>query len=206
MERICFFLLVFCFLEFITARFFSLLNIARTTQNSFATLVTMTGATTTTATTAGGSNSKFSSKLKGLKFMQRAQEKKTGNSEKETTTTTTTTARTTTTTTTNDEHWTYENPEQYERARKQKALKEQLASLREKKTMSSPQWVFGRRSFGGFNKAIEAMAREQEERQMKAKLAIRDARNSKVDKKKNKNKKMSSKKSTTPTATNRKKK
>ena len=155
----------------------------------------MTGATTTTATTAGGSNSKFSSKLKGLKFMQRAQEKKTGNAEKETTTT----ARTTTTT--NDEHWTYENPEQYERARKQKALKEQLASLREKKTMSSPQWVFGRRSFGGFNKAIEAMAREQEERQMKAKLAIRDARNSKVDKKKNKNK-MSSKKS----STNRKKK
>jgi hypothetical protein len=163
----------------------------------------MTGATATTATTAGGSNSKFSSKLKGLKFMQRAQEKKTGNDEKETkTTTTTTTARTTTTT--NDEHWTYENPEQYERARKQKALKEQLASLREKKTMSSPQWVFGRRSFGGFNKAIEAMAREQEERQMKAKLAIRDARNSKVDKKKKKNK-MSSKKSTT-TATNRKKK
>jgi len=50
------------------------------------------------------------------------------------------------------------------------------------------------------------MAREQEERQMKAKLAIRDARNSKVDKKKNKNKKMSSKKSTTPMATNRKKK
>ena len=166
----------------------------------------MTGATARTATTAGGSNSKFSSKLKGLKFMQRAQEKKTGNAEKETTTTTTTTARTTTTTT-NDEHWTYENPEQYERARKQKALKEQLASLREKKTMSNPQWVFGRRSFGGFNKAIEAMAREQEERQMKAKLAIRDARNSKVDKKKNKNK-MSSKKSTTPTttATNRKKK
>jgi len=186
--------------------FIIIINIARTTQNSFATLVTMTGATTTTATTAGGSNSKFSSKLKGLKFMQRAQEKKTGNAEKETTTTTTTTtttARTTTTTTTNDEHWTYENPEQYERARKQKALKEQL---REKKTMSSPQWVFGRRSFGGFNKAIEAMAREQEERQMKAKLAIRDARNSKVDKKKNKNKKMSSKKSTTPTATNRKKK
>lgn len=176
----------------------------RKTRASFAFLVTMTGATTTTATTAGGSNSKFSSKLKGLKFMQRAQEKKTGNAEKETTTTTTT-ARTTTTTT-NDEHWTYENPEQYERARKQKALKEQLASLREKKTMSSPQWVFGRRSFGGFNKAIEAMAREQEERQMKAKLAIRDARNSKVDKKKNKNKKMSSKKSTTPTATNRKKK
>jgi len=168
----------------------------------------MTGATATTATTAGGSNSKFSSKLKGLKFMQRAQEKKTGNAEKETTTTTTTTTTTArTTTTTNDEHWTYENPEQYERARKQKALKEQLASLREKKTMSNPQWVFGRRSFGGFNKAIEAMAREQEERQMKAKLAIRDARNSKVDKKKNKNK-MSSKKSTTTTttATNRKKK
>ena len=165
----------------------------------------MTGATATTATTAGGSNSKFSSKLKGLKFMQRAQEKKTGNAEKETTTTTTTTTARSTTTT-NDEHWTYENPEQYERARKQKALKEQLASLREKKTMSSPQWVFGRRSFGGFNKAIEAMAREQEERQMKAKLAIRDARNSKVDKKKNKNK-MSSKKSTTTTAaTNRKKK
>ena len=166
----------------------------------------MTGATATTATTAGGSNSKFSSKLKGLKFMQRAQEKKTGNDEKKTTTTTTTTTARTTTTT-NDEHWTYENPEQYERARKQKALKEQLASLREKKTMSNPQWVFGRRSFGGFNKAIEAMAREQEERQMKAKLAIRDARNSKVDKKKNKNK-MSSKKSTTTTttATNRKKK
>jgi hypothetical protein len=78
-------------------------------------------------------NSKFSSKLKGLKFMQRAQEKKTSDDEKATTTTTSlTTARTTTTTTTtkattlsnnknDDEHWTYENPEEYERARKQAA-------------------------------------------------------------------------------------
>ena len=111
-------------------------------------------------------NSKFSSKLKGLKFMQRAQEKKTSDDEKATTTTSLTTARTTTTTTkatttstkNDDEHWTYENPEEYERARKQKALQEQLASVREKKKTSNTQWVFGRRSFGGFNKA-DAMRR-----------------------------------------------
>ena len=144
-------------------------------------------------------NSKFSSKLKGLKFMQRAQEKKTSDDEKATTTTSLTTARTTTTTTTtkattlsnnknDDEHWTYENPEEYERARKQKALQEQLASVREKKKTSNTQWVFGRRSFGGFNKAIEAMAREQQERTMKAKLALRDARINKVDKKNTKKK------------------
>ena len=152
-------------------------------------------------------NSKFSSKLKGLKFMQRAQEKKTSDDEKATTTTTSlTTARTTTTTTkatttsikNDDEHWTYENPEEYERARKQKALQEQLASVREKKKTSNTQWVFGRRSFGGFNKAIEAMAREQQERTMKAKLAIRDARISKVDKK-------NTKKKTTIQTTKRKK-
>jgi len=153
-------------------------------------------------------NSKFSSKLKGLKFMQRAQEKKTSDDEKATTTTSLTTARTTTTTTTkatttstnknDDEHWTYENPEEYERARKQKALQEQLASVREKKKTSNTQWVFGRRSFGGFNKAIEAMAREQQERTMKAKLAIRDARISKVDKK-------NTKKKTTIQTTKRKK-
>ena len=155
-------------------------------------------------------NSKFSSKLKGLKFMQRAQEKKTSDDEKATTTTTSlTTARTTTTTTTtkattlsnnknDDEHWTYENPEEYERARKQKALQEQLASVREKKKTSNTQWVFGRRSFGGFNKAIEAMAREQQERTMKAKLAIRDARINKVDKK-------NTKKKTTIQTTKRKK-
>lgn len=154
-------------------------------------------------------NSKFSSKLKDLKFMQRAQEKKTSDDEKATTTTTSlTTARTTTTTTTkatttstnknDDEHWTYENPEEYERARKQKALQEQLASVREKKKTSNTQWVFGRRSFGGFNKAIEAMAREQQERTMKAKLAIRDARISKVDKK-------NTKKKTTIQTTKRKK-
>lgn len=154
-------------------------------------------------------NSKFSSKLKGLKFMQRAQEKKTSDDEKATTTTSLTTARTTTTTTTtkattlsnnknDDEHWTYENPEEYERARKQKALQEQLASVREKKKTSNTQWVFGRRSFGGFNKAIEAMAREQQERTRKAKLAIRDARISKVDKK-------NTKKKTTIQTTKRKK-
>ena len=153
-------------------------------------------------------NSKFSSKLKGLKFMQRAQEKKTSDDEKATTTTSLTTARTTTTTTTkatttstnknDDEHWTYENPDEYERARKQKALQEQLASVREKKKTSNTQWVFGRRSFGGFNKAIEAMAREQQERTMKAKLAIRDARISKVDKK-------NTKKKTTIQTTKRKK-
>ena len=134
-------------------------------------------------------NSKFSSKLKGLKFMQRAQEKKTSDDEK---------AATTTSTKNDDEHWTYENPEEYERARKQKALQEQLASVREKKKTSNTQWVFGRRSFGGFNKAIEAMAREQQERTRKAKLAIRDARISKVDKK-------NTKKKTTIQTTKRKK-
>ena len=141
-------------------------------------------------------NSKFSSKLKGLKFMQRAQEKKTSDDEKATTTTTK--ATTLSNNKNDDEHWTYENPEEYERARKQKALQEQLASVREKKKTSNTQWVFGRRSFGGFNKAIEAMAREQQERTRKAKLAIRDARISKVDKK-------NTKKKTTIQTTKRKK-
>ena len=85
-------------------------------------------------------------------------------------------------------HWSLWEKYKVWRMQQPKNARKFRREINEKKKTSNTQWVFGRRSFGGFNKAIEAMAREQQERTMKAKLAIRDARISKVDKK-NTNKK-----------------
>ena len=148
----------------------------------------------------GGQKRKFSAALTGLKFMRRAREStlsssKNAGSFEETKDATvmespstsgrrrplqhatedaTNTNATTTTTTTNEERWTYETSEQCAAARKRRAMREHLAA--KKKKRMHPHWVFGRRSFGGFNAAIEQLAREQEEKRLKAKGAVRAAR------------------------------
>ena len=153
----------------------------------------------------------ISPKLRGLKFMQRAEAKRksTGDDSKNTENdskkreeerndtenddnddvkkSTTTTTKAIITTKPNDEkneeHWTYETEEQVRERRTQLLAKEasfrsHISSL---SVFDNPNWVEGRRSFGGFNKELEQIAREQQEKQEKAKAAIRVAREQKGD-------------------------
>ena len=177
----------------------------------------------------GGQKRKFSAALTGLKFMRRAREStlsssKNAGSFEETKDATVMESPSTSgrrrplqhateeatnknaTMTMNEERWTYETSEQCAAARKRRAMREHLAA--KKKKRMHPHWVFGRRSFGGFNAAIEQLAREQEEKRLKAKGAVRAARQNAaasskgkrdVVSSKTKNKKETKKRTTTTT-------
>ena len=174
-----------------------------------------------------GQKRKFSAALTGLKFMRRAREStlsssKNAGSFEETKDATVmespstsgrrrplqhaTEEATKNATTMNEERWTYETSEQCAAARKRRAVREHLAA--KKKKRMHPHWVFGRQSFGGFNAAIEQLAREQEEKRLKAKGAVRAARQNAaasskgkrdVVSSKTKNKKETKKRTTTTT-------
>jgi len=148
------------------------------TAPAFPPLPTDSNNNDTNKNTANKNNAtKFSTKLKGLKFMQRAEEKKIATATSLTTTTMIALTRDAMDKVKNDEHWTYEKQES-EHIRKRKAIEEQLETTTNKrgKIELNPNFVMGRRSFGGMNLELEEKAREQVEKQLKAKQAIRDAR------------------------------